>query len=112
MNQLLGQMSVFDFLTPDCEEEKPKKVEIGNKRIKLLELFAGYGSQALALEKLGVDFQHHFVCEFDKYAVASYNAVHGTSFDVTDIRNVKGGDLGIKETDKYMYLLTYSFPCT
>lgn len=72
----------------------------------------GYGSQALALRELGADFEHYRVVEFDKYAVASYNAVHGTDFEVTDIRDVKGSDLGIVDTDKYTYLLTYSFPCT
>ena len=37
--------------------------------IRLIELFAGYGSQALALKYLGIPFEHHFVCEFDKYAI-------------------------------------------
>ena len=72
----------------------------------------GYGSQALALRELGADFEHYRVVEFDKYAVASYNAVHNTDFEVTDIRDVKCSDLGIVDTDKYAYLLTYSFPCT
>ena len=82
------------------------------KVIRLIELFAGYGSQAMALKRLGLPFEHHFVCEFDKYAVASYNAVHGTNFPVTDIRDVSAADLNIVERDKYNYLLTYSFPCT
>lgn len=72
----------------------------------------GYGSQALALRELGANFEHHRAIEFDKYAMASYNAVHGTDFEVTDIRDVKGSDLGIVDTYKYTYLLTYSFPCT
>lgn len=72
----------------------------------------GYGSQALALRELGANFEHYRVVEFDKYAVASYNAVHNTDFEVTDIRDVKGSDLEIVDTDKYAYLLTYSFPCT
>ena len=81
------------------------------KPIRLIELFAGIGSQARALKKLGVPFEHHVVCEFDKYAMASYNAVHGTNFEVSDITQLRGGDLSITETDKYTYLLTYSFPC-
>ena len=83
-----------------------------DKPIRLIELFAGYGSQALALKRLGVDFESYRVVEFDKYAVRSYNAIHNTNFAVTDIRDVKGADLGIVDTDKYNYCLTYSFPCT
>lgn len=82
------------------------------KTIRLIELFAGYGSQAMALKRLGLPFEHHFVCEFDKYAVKSYNAVHGTNIEPIDIKDVKAADLNIVERDKYNYLLTYSFPCT
>lgn len=71
------------------------------KTIRLIELFAGYGSQALALKRLNIPFEHYRVVEFDKYAIKSYNAVHGTSFKPSDIRDVKGADLGITETDKY-----------
>lgn len=51
------------------------------------------------------------VCEFDKYAIKSYNAIHGTNFETSDITQLKGEDLRIVDTDKYTYLLTYSFPC-
>ena len=82
------------------------------KTIRLIELFAGYGSQAMALKRLGLPFEHHFVCEFDKYAIKSYNAVHGTDFPVSDIRDIHASDLNITDRDKYTYFLTYSFPCT
>lgn len=91
--------SLFDFPTYSI-----------NKPIRLIELFAGVGTQAQALSRLGVAFEHHFVCEFDKYAIKVYNAIHGTDFETTDIRNVKGGDLQITDKSKYTYLLTYSFP--
>ena len=81
------------------------------KPIRLIELFAGIGAQAAALERLGANFEHYRVCEFDKYAIASYNAVHGTNFETSDIREIHASDLGIVETDKYEYLMTYSFPC-
>lgn len=84
---------------------------MNNKPIRLIELFAGIGSQAKALTNLGVEFEHHVVCEFDDKAIASYNAVHGTSFTTSDITQLKGHDLRITDTDKYTYLLTYSFPC-
>lgn len=82
-----------------------------NKPIRLIELFAGIGAQAKALERLGADFEHYRVCEFDKYAVTSYNAIHGTNFEKSDIREWTGADLGIVDKDKYAYILTYSFPC-
>lgn len=50
--------------------------------------------------------------EFDRFAVASYNAVHGTHFETMDIRNVHGKDLEITDKDKYCYFMFYSFPCT
>lgn len=83
-----------------------------NYPIKLIELFAGYGSQAMAMKKLGVPFEHHYVCEFDKYAIASYNAVHGTDYPTIDIRDVKGEDLNITDTENKSYVMFYSFPCT
>lgn len=95
------QISFFDLTLPLYVIEKP---------IRLVELFAGIGSQAMALRDLGADFEHYRVVEFDKYAITSYNSIHGTDFPTMDITKIKGGDLGITNTDKYAYLLTYSFP--
>jgi DNA (cytosine-5)-methyltransferase 1 len=81
------------------------------KKIRLIELFAGVGSQACALKRLGVDFEHYRVIEFDKYPMASYNAIHGTDFKPTSITDITGDDLGIVDTKYFTYLLTYSFPC-
>ena len=97
-----GNMTIFDFMYPTFKINKP---------IRLIELFAGVGSQAMALRDIGVEFEHYRVVEFDKYAVASYNAIHGTDFPTMDIIEIKGEDLGITHTDKYCYILTYSFPC-
>lgn len=96
------QWSLFDGANP-LKITKP---------LRLIELFAGIGAQAKALENLGVKFEHYRICEFDKYAVASYNAVHGTDFTTSDITKIHAADLGIVETDKYEYIMTYSFPCT
>lgn len=90
--------------------EGTKRFKI-DKPVRLIELFAGIGSQAKALINLGVDFEHYRVCEFDKRAVQSYNAVHGTNFNRSDIREITAKDLGITQTDKYCYIMTYSFPC-
>lgn len=92
---------MFDFIREPISITKP---------IRLIELFAGYGSQAMALKRIGAEFEHYRVVEFDKYAIASYNAVHGTDFPTMDITKVKGVDLRITNTDKYEYMLTYSFP--
>ena len=94
-------MTMFDFTREMVKIDKP---------IRLIELFAGYGSQAMALRNLGADFEHHKVIEFDKYAMSSYNAVHGTNFEPTDICVVRGGDLQITDKTHYTYLMTYSFP--
>lgn len=82
------------------------------KPIRLIELFAGIGAQAKALENLGVNFEHWKICEFDKYPVCSYNAIHHTNFLPSDITKIHAEDLEIEDIDKYEYIMTYSFPCT
>ena len=76
------QNSLFEF--PQIQIDKP---------IRLIELFGGIGSQAMALRNIGADFEHYRLVEFDKYAVASYNAIHGTDFETTDICDVHGAYL-------------------
>ena len=96
------QISFFDG-------DKPLKI---TKPIRLIELFGGIGAQAKALENLGVEFEHYRMIEWDKFAVKSYNAIHGTDFTTTDICKTHADDLAVKDTDKYTYIMTYSFPCT
>lgn len=81
------------------------------KPIRLIELFAGIGAQAKALKNLHVPFEHHRVIEIDQHAIDSYNAIFGTSFEITDITKVRAEDFGIEDTEEYEYILTYSFPC-
>lgn len=97
-----NQMSIFDV------EKQPFCI---NKPIRSIELFGGVGSQTMALRNIGADFEHYRLVEFDKYPVASYNAIHGTEFPTMDITQIHGSDLGIVETEKYCYIMTYSFPC-
>jgi DNA (cytosine-5)-methyltransferase 1 len=97
-----NQISIFDT------DKHPFKID---KPIRLIELFGGIGSQAMALRNIGVSFEHYRLVEFDKYPVASYNAVHGTNFEPTDVTKIHGSDLGIVDTEDYCYILTYSFPC-
>ena len=154
-----GQMDIYSFLDTPI---KPYKI---TKPIRLIELFAGIGAQAKALERLGADFEHYKISEWEIHAAASYHKIHmkeditdysaaytdkelidlldsiGVSVDskkplsknelisrgekwhrkvfndfkathnVGSITNIHGEDLEIVDTDKYCYLLTYSFPC-
>lgn len=151
----IEQTTIFDMLYDTYQIKKP---------IRLIELFAGYGSQALALKYLGVNFEHHKICEWATKSIQAYNDLHirdytdyskeltqndvielltsyGVSMDynnpmtyreikhkgekwqrdtynniiathnLVNIQNVKAKDLNIIDTDKYDYILTYSFPC-
>lgn len=53
--------------------------------MKVLELFGGIGACSKALERLGVDFEIADYVEIDKYAVKSFNAIHGTNFEPQDV---------------------------
>lgn len=53
--------------------------------IKVLELFAGIGACSKALDRLGIEHEIVDAVEIDKYAVKSFNAVHGTNFEPQDI---------------------------
>lgn len=73
--------------------------------VKIIELFAGYGSQSLALENLGIPHEVVAISEIDKYALQAYSQLHeGKCPNLGDITKI----------DKLPYcdLLTYSFPCT
>lgn len=70
--------------------------------IRLAELFSGIGAQATALRLLGIPFEST-ISEIDKAALKGYNAIHGDTPNLGDIRNIDilpGFDI-----------LTYSFPC-
>lgn len=54
-------------------------------KLKVLELFGGIGACSKALERLGIDYEIADYVEIDKYAVASFNAMHGTNFEPQDI---------------------------
>lgn len=71
--------------------------------LRVVELFAGIGAQAQALENLGLDFIST-VCEKDDRAYKSYCAIHGDTPNIGDITKVEH----LPECD----LLTYSYPCT
>lgn len=67
------------------------------------ELFSGIGAQRKALERLGIAHEVVGVCEIDKYAIQSYEAIFGKTYNY--------GDICTAERLEYADLWTYSFPC-
>jgi DNA (cytosine-5)-methyltransferase 1 len=55
------------------------------QKLQVLELFGGIGACSKALERLGIEFEIADYVEIDKYAVKSFNAIHGTNFIPQDI---------------------------
>jgi DNA (cytosine-5)-methyltransferase 1 len=53
--------------------------------IKILELFGGIGACSKALERIGIEYEIADYVEIDKYAVASFNAIHDTNYQPQDI---------------------------
>ena len=153
-----------NILAEQMEMFENKQFAENTKPIRLVELFAGYGSQALALKYLELSFEHHAICEWAVKSIQAYKDLHfeedtedysaslsdleivdfldgrissdyqtpmkreqivrkGASWqrkvynnmkathNLGSITKIKGEDLGIEETDKYCFILTYSFPC-
>lgn len=76
------------------------------EKIRVFEAFAGYGSQSMALRRLGIDYEVIGISEIDKYAIQAYMAVHGETPNYGDISKIDW-----KEVPDFDFL-TYSFPCT
>ncbi|MDY6423476.1 MAG: DNA cytosine methyltransferase [Bacteroidales bacterium] len=72
--------------------------------MRTLELFAGIGACSKALERIGINVEIVDAVEIDKYAIKSFNAIHGTDFKVQDI---KEWDKDLKDID----LITHGSPC-
>ena len=71
--------------------------------LRLIELFAGIGSQTQALKNIGVPHKVVAISEIDKNALTSYKALHGETLNLGDIRRIEE----LPEADFW----TYSFPC-
>ena len=146
-------MNLWEFIYPMKRITKP---------IRLIELFAGIGSQFKALKVLTQNVESYKICEWAYNSYCSYNAIHikdykdysngltkeqlikkvkGTSLNynepltdkqlaskplewlknaynnivathnLVNIMEIRGKDLEIVDTDKYEYIMTYSFPC-
>ena len=71
--------------------------------LRLIELFAGIGSQTQALTNIGIAHKVVAISEIDKYAIRSNEAMHGKANNLGDIRKIEE----LPDAD----LWTYSFPC-
>lgn len=76
------------------------------KKVKLFESFAGIGCQRMAFNRLGIEVEMIGISEIDRYAIQSYNAIHGDTKNWGSICDIKGQDL------PQIDVFTYSFPCT
>ena len=63
----MQQLSIFEQVYDTYKSKKP---------LRLIELFAGYGSQALALKYMGVSFEHYRVCEWNWKSNYAYSLMH------------------------------------
>lgn len=72
--------------------------------IKVIELFAGIGSQREALKRANIEHEIVAISENDKYASKAYVLLHGSTNNLGDIRGIER----LPKAD----LWTYSFPCT
>lgn len=91
------QLDIFDFLYANKPLDK-------NKPIRLFEAFSGYGSQQMALKRLGVKLDVVGYSEVDKYAIKVYEKIHGKHKNF-------GGIGSFERLPKDIGICTWSFPC-
>ena len=85
----MKQTTIFDLLYT------PFKI---NKPIRLIELFGGYGSQALALKYLGANYESYKLCEWAVKSIQAYKDIHFEN-DNTDYSK----DLTTDEIKEYLF---------
>lgn len=79
----------------------------------MIELFAGYGSQSIALERLkrdypDFDYKVLAISEIEPSALKAYQAIHGHCPNLGDVSKIVWGEHPeLKGVD----LVSYSFPC-
>lgn len=76
----------------------------GIHMLRVIELFAGVGAQAQALKDADIPFETVAISEIDKYAITVYNALHGETNNLGDVKTIEA----LPSADMW----TYSFPCT
>ena len=73
--------------------------------LKVFEAFSGVGAQRMALRNLGIEHEVVGISEIDKFAIKSYEAIHGETVNFGDISKLNPEELPSFD------LFTYSFPC-
>ena len=73
-------------------------------KLKVIELFAGFGTQSLALKYEKIPHEIIGISEIDKHAIQAYEALHGPVHNYGDITKIEKLD--------YADFWTYSSPCT
>ncbi|MEG2907647.1 MAG: DNA (cytosine-5-)-methyltransferase [Erysipelotrichaceae bacterium] len=95
----MTQINLFEELYKRFTFEESHKVT-------LFEAFAGVGMQRMAIKRLGVKYESVGISEIDKFAIASYMAIHGDTKNYGSICNITGSQMPSID------IFTYSFPCT
>lgn len=85
----MEQFSIFDELY--------ETFKIKNK-IRLIELFAGYGSQNLSLKYIGADYESWKICEWAIKSIQAYKDIH-----YTDCKDDYSKNLTKEEIIDYLY---------
>lgn len=73
--------------------------------IKVFEAFAGIGTQRMALRNLNISHDVVAISEIDKFAIKSYEAIHGKTKNLGDVSKIDVNNIPNHD------LFTYSFPC-
>lgn len=73
--------------------------------IRVFEAFSGVGAQRMALRNIGIEHEVVGISEIDKFAIKSYEAIHGDTVNFGDVSKIDAKTL--PDFD----LFTYSFPC-
>lgn len=76
------------------------------KKLRIISLFSGYGSQELALKYINANYDTIAYCDILKIANIAYDSLHKTKYgNLGDIKKINSKEL--PECD----FITYSFPC-
>jgi len=83
------------------------------EKIKLFEMFAGYGGSSFSLKKAKIEFEPIGFSEIDKYAIQCYQQNHkdNTRIDGDEIRNYEDATTIDPKDIPDFDLLTGGFPC-
>ena len=102
MSDLGKQLDIFSTTLEKFEFTKP---------IRLIELFAGYGSQSLALDYLGADYRSFRICEWAVNSILAYKELHFLD-DKTDYSKNLSDDEVKYKLFEYGISIDYNKPMT